>query len=236
MKKLIYLADDEKNIRDIVSMFLKSDGYDVQAYPTGDELLLAFKDKPADLVILDIMMPGTDGKTICNQIRSFSSVPIIMLTAKDTDFDFIEGITLGSDDYITKPFRPTILNMRVKALLRRVELNNQQETMDELVCGDLKLSEKEHQILCHQEVINFTPIEYAVLKLLMEHFKEAVSRKILLDKVWGTTEGIETRVTDEAMRKIRKKLRQHQSNLEIVNIWGFGYKLIPQEQNHEKNE
>ena len=100
----IYIADDEKNIRDLIKSFLESDGYRVWAFETGDALMEAFQAAPADLVILDIMMPGTDGLTICQQLRAKTDVPIIMLTAKDSEYDYVQGITIGSDDYLTKPF------------------------------------------------------------------------------------------------------------------------------------
>lgn len=119
----IYVADDEKNIRELLKNFLQSDGYEVSAYDTGDLLLAAFERKPADLVILDIMMPGRDGIECVKELRKYSSVPIILLTAKDGELDYVNGITLGSDDYLTKPFRPTVLLMRVKALLRRAEMS-----------------------------------------------------------------------------------------------------------------
>ena len=113
----IYIAEDDKKIRELIHRFLESDGYAVISFENGDELLTAFRKNPADLVILDIMMPGTDGLEICSRLREFTDVPIILLTAKDSELDYVSGITQGSDDYLTKPFRPTILLMRVKALL-----------------------------------------------------------------------------------------------------------------------
>ena len=116
----IYLADDEKSIRELLHSFLASDGYTVRSFESGDALLEAFRQEPAELVILDIMMPGTDGLTVCRELRTLSDIPIILLTAKDSELDYVMGISQGSDDYLTKPFRPTILLMKVKALLRRV--------------------------------------------------------------------------------------------------------------------
>lgn len=125
----IYIADDEKNIRDLITKFLESDGYSVTAFETGDELMEEFLKKPCELVILDIMMPGTDGLTICRQLRTITDVPIIMLTAKDSEYDYVRGITLGGDDYLTKPFRLTTLLMRVKSLLRRMDMNTKKVTV-----------------------------------------------------------------------------------------------------------
>lgn len=225
MSKLIYIADDEENILNLVKMFLESEGYNVKTFFTGDELFEEFIIKKPDLIILDIMMPGTDGLTICNKIRNISDIPIILLTAKDSDYDYIEGITLGSDDYLTKPFRPTILNMRVKSLLRRVEMSNKMKRDEDIICGNLVLSEKKRAIYCENNEIKLTQTEYLCLGYLMKHFKEAISREDMLEEVWGYNESVETRVTDETIRRIRKKLSNNDCNVVINNKWGYGYIL-----------
>lgn len=143
----IYYADDEKEIRDIVSAFLQNDGYEVSAFETGDLLLEAFRKESCDLVILDIMMPGTDGIGILTALRSISKVPVILLTAKDTDSDYYNGLSLGNDDYITKPFKPMILSAKIKALLRRVQFENERSSdrqSEDIVCGNLHYSGKKH--------------------------------------------------------------------------------------------
>jgi len=121
----IYIADDETNIREAIQTFLENEGYGVTAFATGDDLLTRFTADPADLVILDVMMPGSNGFTILKAIRAVSTVPIIMLTARDTDLDYATGLSLGSDDYITKPFSPMALVMRVKAVFRRIDYDKQ---------------------------------------------------------------------------------------------------------------
>lgn len=229
MSKLIYIADDEKDILNLVQMFLESEGYVVEKFDTGDDLYDKFIEKPCDLIVLDIMMPGTDGLTICNKIRKLSTVPIILLTAKDTDSDYIAGITLGSDDYLTKPFRPTMLIMRIKSLLRRVEMSNDIEKNEEnkdLKCGDLTYSIKKHAILKGDKEIKFTSMELACMSYLMEYFEEVVSRESLLENVWGYDKAVETRVTDETIRRIRKKIASAKSNVSIKNKWGYGYVLV----------
>ena len=144
----IYLADDEKSIRELLHSFLASDGYTVRSFESGDALLEAFRQEPAELVILDIMMPGTDGLTVCRELRSVSDIPIILLTAKDSELDYVMGISQGSDDYLTKPFRPTILLMKVRALLRRVEMDRGKTAaaVDELRYGDLRYSATENAV------------------------------------------------------------------------------------------
>lgn len=119
----IYLADDEKSIRELLHSFLASDGYTVRSFENGDALLEAFRQEPAELVILDIMMPGTDGLTVCRELRSVSDIPIILLTAKDSELDYVMGISQGSDDYLTKPFRPTIEVMLLSVLLFQDRFN-----------------------------------------------------------------------------------------------------------------
>lgn len=227
VKKRIYAADDDENILQLIKTFLVNDGYDVSVFTTGDGLFEAFEENPCDLVILDIMMPGTDGLMICNKLRSKSKVPIILLTAKDTDADHIAGIYLGSDDYLTKPFRPTRLNMRVKALLRRVEMEREESRLTKNIeYGDLKLVPNERTVYCNGKDLGLTSTEYLFFAYLFEHSDMAVSRDDLLEKVWGYSTEVETRVTDETTRRIRKKLKALNSNIEIKTIWGFGYRLV----------
>jgi DNA-binding response OmpR family regulator len=125
MAKMIYIADDETNIREAIKKFLESEGYAVTAFENGDLLLAAVNETPADLIILDVMMPGTNGFVICKELRKLSHVPIIMLTARDSDLDYMTGLDLGSDDYFTKPFSPMDLVLRVRAIFRRMEYDRQ---------------------------------------------------------------------------------------------------------------
>lgn len=224
----IYIADDEKNIRDLIKSFLESDGYRVSEFATGDELMAAFREEPADLVILDIMMPGTDGLSICQTLRKETDVPIIMLTARDSEFDYVQGITLGSDDYLTKPFRPTVLLMRVRALLRRSEMGSKKSADPsgaDCRVGNLIYSAEANAILCGSSEIPFTKIELKLLSYMMQKPEKAYSREELLEKIWGFETEVETRVTDETLRRIRRKLSLAQSSVSIQTVWGFGYRL-----------
>ena len=223
----IYLADDEKSIRELLHSFLASDGYTVRSFESGDALLKAFRQEPAELVILDIMMPGTDGLTVCRELRTLSDIPIILLTAKDSELDYVMGISQGSDDYLTKPFRPTILLMKVKALLRRVEMDRGKTTAaeDELRYGDLRCSATENAVFCGDTIVALTQTELRLLSYMMKQPEKAYSREELLNAVWGFASEVETRVTDETLRRIRKKLLQAGSTVSVSTIWGFGYKL-----------
>ena len=226
MEHSIYLADDEKSIRELLHSFLASDGYTVRSFESGDALLEAFRQEPAELVILDIMMPGTDGLTVCRELRTVSDIPIILLTAKDSELDYVMGISQGSDDYLTKPFRPTILLMKVKALLRRVEMDRGKTAAeDELHYGDIRYSATENAIFYGAAPMSLTQTELRLLSYMMKQPEKAYSREELLSAVWGFDSEVETRVTDETLRRIRKKLLQAGSTVSVSTIWGFGYKL-----------
>ncbi|WP_353096045.1 response regulator transcription factor [Tissierella praeacuta] len=226
----IYFADDEKEIRDVVTSFLKNEGYEVKTFQDGDKLFAKFIEKPCDLVLLDIMMPGTDGIGILTEIRKVSKVPIILLTAKDTDSDYYSGLSLGSDDYITKPFKPIILLAKINALLRRVRFEKEIQTGaiktdKELRCGNLYYSELRHEVKVNDEIVNLTPTELKFLVYLMEHYDEAVGKGKILDVIWDMNYEVETRVADETNRRLRKKLTRAGADVYVETIWGYGFKL-----------
>lgn len=174
--KLIYAADDEKNIRELLKSFLENEGYSVEVFETGDLLFEKFLKIPADLVILDIMMPGNDDFAICGKIRQLSNVPIIMLTARDSDTDYVSGLALGSDDYFTKPFRPLKLVMRVKAIFRRIDMEQQTLKNDKISLGNLTLLPNQRAALVLEEEIPLTLIEFEFLDFLFQNHHRAVSR------------------------------------------------------------
>jgi len=224
MSKLIYIADDEDNIRNLVKTFLINDGYDVKDFPNGDLLLEEFDKKEADLIILDVMMPGSDGFEICTKLRQKSIVPIIMLTARDSDIDYITGLTLGSDDYFTKPFSPMSLVMRVKAIFRRIDFeNNQKNDTCELRFGDITINQNNKIVTYNGNNIDLTPNEYNLLAYLFENKERAVSRDELLNKVWGYNSEVETRAADDTVKRLRKKISC--TNVLIETVWGFGFRL-----------
>ena len=226
-QKCIYIADDDDNIRQVVKTFLTSDGYQVEDFPMGDLLLERFIQAPCDLVILDVMMPGSDGFTICTQLRRISTVPIIMLTARDAENDFAMGLGLGSDDYITKPFSAMALLMRVRAIFRRIDFESQKHAADvpaAVTAGRLVLDEDRRQILSNSQALALSPTEYEVLKYLMQHKDQAVSREELLNAVWGFETAVETRATDDTVRRLRQKLEG--CGVNITAVWGFGFRLV----------
>ena len=225
-RKRIYVADDDDNIRQVVRTFLASDGYEVEDYPTGDLLLERFRQEPCDLAILDVMMPGSDGFSVCTELRKLSTVPIIMLTARDSENDFAMGLGLGSDDYITKPFSAMALLMRVRAMFRRVEFESQKHAPAEVQkvrVGQLELDEDRRHILGVGKPLALTPTEYEVLKYMMQRAGQAVSREELLNSVWGFESLVETRATDDTVRRLRQKLGGCDVN--ITAVWGYGFRL-----------
>lgn len=227
MQKLIYIADDEKNIRTLIKSFLEKEDYIVEAFENGDLLYEKFLEKECDLIILDIVMPGSSGLVICSKLREISNVPIIMLTARDTELDYISGITLGSDDYFTKPVSLVILTMRVKAMLRRVEMGYQSQKIEKefIEYKDITMFPKKLSATCNNEELNLTLTEFSLLLYLFENQNKAVSREELLNKVWGYDNIVETRATDDTVKRLRRKLANYKSKVYIETVWGYGFKL-----------
>ncbi|HYF82941.1 MAG TPA: response regulator transcription factor [Clostridia bacterium] len=226
-KKLIYIADDEVNICNIIKSFLINEGYDVETYSNGQSILEAFNAKPADMLVIDIMMPGMDGYSLCAQVRQKSSVPIIIVSAKDTETDKIAGLTLGSDDYLTKPFSPMELIARIKSIFRRVELDKAHEGNSEVVkTADITINCNIKRAEFNGRDIGLTGMEFSLLYYLSINKNRAISRTELLDKVWGFENEVETRATDDMIKRIRKKLSDAGSVLKIETVWGFGFRLL----------
>lgn len=223
MPKLIYVADDDKNIRDLIARFLRNDGFEAEVFEDGDSLLRAFSEKPADLLILDIMMPGTDGLSVCAALREQSGVPIIIVSARDSELDRIQGIATGSDDYMVKPFSPLELVARVRAIFRRMNLNRTDAEESELSYGDIRVSLPERQAYLSGKKLDLTPTEFGLAVYLMKNSERAVSREELLRSVWRFETEVDTRVTDDAVKRLRKKLRD--STVRIMPVWGYGFKL-----------
>lgn len=225
MGQLIYVADDEKNIRELIRQFLIDAGYEVEIFETGDQLILRFLEQEADVIILDVMMPGNDGFQITQKLRQRSAVPIILLTAKDTDSDYLTGFSMGADDYFTKPFSPLKLTLRVKAILDRQSQLETEKSVSSLSYQGLTLSENQREAFYQGTLIKLTNTEYELLKLLMGNQEKAVSRDQLLEEVWGYEADVETRVTDDTIKRLRKKLREVESAVQIETVWGYGFKL-----------
>ncbi len=234
-QRTIYIADDEQNIREAIKTFLESDGYSVRAFETGDALFDAFEGCSSDLVILDVMMPGSSGFDICAKLRKISTVPIIMLTARDSDLDYATGMGLGSDDYFTKPFSAMNLLMRVKSIFRRIDFERNRQPSREgaeksglqsellLKYGDIVMDIGKMSASVAGDEVSLTPYEFQILKYMIKKGEQAVSRDELLNEVWGYDSEVETRATDDTVRRLRKKLGN--SNVSVEAVWGFGFRL-----------
>lgn len=229
MNKTIYLAEDETTIRVAITAFLEKEGYIVQAFENGDLLFDAFNVEASDLVILDVMMPGSSGLVICTKIRAASNVPIIILTARGSDEDYTTGISLGADDYLTKPFSPVKLVMRVKALFRRLEMETPSTTAaisNEHTYADLTVNADTMKVICSGKELKLTNTELKFLLHLIKNQHKAISRDELLLEIWEHEYAVETRVTDDTVKRLRKKLTAANSQTLIETVWGFGFRIM----------
>ncbi len=227
--RLIYVVDDEQNIRDLIKSYLQKEGYDVETFPDGKAAYDNFKSRPADMLIIDIMMPVMDGYTLCREVRKLGDVPIIMVSAKDDEIDRVVGLELGSDDYISKPFSPRELIARVKNIFRRVnheiQDNYNQDKRNELKFCDLLILPDERRVLVRGEDIDLTTKEYDFLLFLIRGKNKVFTREQLITNIWGYDYIGDNRAIDDLVKRVRKKLAQMGSKLEITTVWGYGYKV-----------
>lgn len=225
MPKRIYVADDELHIRNLIQTFLVNEGYEVETFEDGDCLLAAFYRACPDLIILDIMMPGIDGLTLCTRIRSESRVPIIIVSAKDAPLDRVTGITLGSDDYLVKPFLPLELVARVKALFRRSQYCQPERELP-VDCGNLCLDSRSRSITVGGKPCSVTPTEFSFLLYLLEHKGQAIAKRTLLTEIWKLPDyNLDTRVADDLVKRLRRKLKEAGCSASIETVWGYGFRL-----------
>lgn len=231
MPQTIFVADDEKNIRDLIAAFLSQEGFEVKTFENGDALLSACNAALPDLVILDIMMPGTDGLSICSMLRKANTdLPIIIVSAKDSPYDRVTGLTLGSDDYLIKPFLPLELVARVRALLRRAQKAAPSgEAAQELTYGALCLFPERREALLNNSPLTLTPTEFDFLAYLVQHQDRAVGRDELLQALWQVDWQADTRATDDLVKRLRRKLRERQSPVRVETVWGFGFRISMEE-------
>ena len=221
----ILIVDDEDQIREILSLFFREEGFSVIEAADGNTALHMVETMHPNIIILDIMMPHPDGIEVCRQIRQFSPVPIIMLTARTEDDDRIMGLELGADDYVTKPFSPREVVARVKAVLRRVP-DNDFIKADILRFENLEINITEYTITTFGKTVPLTAKEMELLWCLASHPGRTLSREILLEKVWGYTYCGETRTVDSHIKRLRKKLGTKETTpWDIQTAWGIGYRF-----------
>ena len=228
MKKIL-VVDDEKPISDIISFNLVNEGYAIEKASDGEQALEVFEKSQPDLVILDLMLPKMDGLEVCREIRKQSAVPVIMLTAKDSEIDKVLGLELGADDYVTKPFSNRELIARVKANLRRnlvKEPEPQEVNKNEIVVGDLVIHQDAYIISKHGEEIELTHREFELLHYLARHIGQVMTREHLLETVWDYDYFGDVRTVDVTIRRLREKIEDIPSHpTYIVTRRGVGYLL-----------
>ena len=237
MKNRILVVDDEKEIADLVEIYLVSEKFDVIKCYDGDTAIDAIEHEKIDLAILDIMLPDIDGFTLCKKIREHHTYPIIMLTAKDAETDKITGLTLGADEYITKPFRPLEMIARVKSQLRRYQKYNPAHSdtgetssaasEDNLVCGSLTMNIKAHTCFLGETPLVLTPTEFSILRILLENTGNVVSSEDLFHKIWQDEYYSKSNNTITVhIRHLREKLGDSMDKPRFIKtIWGIGYKI-----------
>jgi two-component system response regulator VanR len=231
MNDKILVVDDEHDIADLIEVYLQNENYVVYKFYSAKDALACIETKDLDLAILDIMMPEVTGFSLCQKIRAQYTFPVIMLTAKDEEIDKITGLTLGADDYITKPFRPLELLARVKAQLRRYKKYN--STKEETNTGSilsysgLELNTKTHECLLNEKAISLTPTEFSILRILLERKGTVVSAEELFHEIWKDEYYSKSNNTITVhIRHLREKIGDTSDEPKYIKtIWGVGYKI-----------
>ena len=222
-KTKILLVDDAPNIRQLVSLYLTREGFDVQEAQRGDEALKHFKAAAPNLILLDIMLPGMDGWQVCREVRKVSNIPIIMLTAKDETFDKVLGLELGADDYIAKPFEPKELVARIKAVIRRYQ--SAEAPDKELVFPGLSINKSHYTVSYMGRPVEMPPKELELLYFLASHPGAVFTREQLLEQVWGYDFFGDSRTVDVHVKRLREKLDGTELGWNLKTVWGVGYKF-----------
>ena len=230
MSELILVVEDDKNISDLLEIYLKNEGYDVIATCSTEEAMESYVKKKFDLAIIDVMLPGKDGFYLCRELRKHHNFPIIMLTAKSDESSKITGLTMGADDYITKPFLPLEVMARVKAQIRRYKkYNHQDEKAEETVLtyAGIELNVKSRECFVNKELVPLTPSEFAILRILLEKQGDVIESEKLLQLVWNNEYYAKNNNTITVhIRHLREKLGDKtQKPKYIKTVWGVGYKI-----------
>ncbi len=226
--KKILLVEDDRQLSDLVTDFLTSEGYHVRQEFRGDTVAKRVELFSPDIIILDIMLPGKDGFAVCRDLRPSFSGPILMLTAKGTDFDQVLGLEIGADDYVIKPVEPRVLLARVTALLRRGQLPNQSQEVGEVNCGDLHINRASRKVTLQNENVDLTSQEFDLLWLLASKSGEVQNRDYIYKAVVGREYDGLDRSVDVRISRLRKKLFDDtETPFRIKTIWGQGYLFVP---------
>ncbi|MCY9693378.1 response regulator transcription factor [Paenibacillus alginolyticus] len=224
--KNILIVEDEKKIRDVVSSYLEKEGYNPIEAENGSKAIEILSNSPIDLVILDLMLPDTSGEEICKRIRRGSAIPIIMLTAKASEDDRIQGLSLGADDYVVKPFSPRELVARVKAIIRRTSEDTLLADRIEFDNGYLVIDTLQHEVYVKDKIVSLTPNEYKMLLVLARHPERPFKREELIEKALGFDYEGEERTIDQHIKNLRQKIEPDPKQPQfIVTVFGVGYRF-----------
>ena len=229
-KKKILIVDDDENIASLLSLYLTKEFFECKIANDGETALTLNQSFQPDLILLDIMLPGIDGYSVCRELRKDYMTPVIMLSAKTETFDKVLGLELGADDYISKPFDNKEMVARVKAVLRRYENGSQPSaraeapSADEATCGDLVVNRANYTVTQGGRLIDMPPKELELLHFLVSHPNKVFSREELLDRIWGYEQTSETRTVDVHIKRLREKLTDREG-YSIATIWGIGYRF-----------
>jgi two-component system response regulator RegX3 len=222
----ILLVEDEESFSEAISFLLKKEGFLVSIATTGPGALEEFERNGADLILLDLMLPGLSGTEVCRQIRAKSQVPIIMLTAKDTEIDKVVGLELGADDYVTKPYSSRELIARIRAVMRRGEIQDEGDNSGILTVGPVRLDIDRHDISVNGLKISLPLKEFELLEFLMRNSGRVLTRIQLIDRVWGSDYVGDTKTLDVHIKRLRAKIEEDPANpVFIQTVRGLGYKM-----------
>ena len=229
VKQKVLIVDDDANIADLISLYFMKECYDTMIVYDGEEALKAFTSYQPNIVILDLMLPGIDGYQVCREIRSKSNIPVIMLSAKGEVFDKVLGLELGADDYMIKPFDTKELVARVKAILRRYQIEESTSfakigKQDLVEFPDLSVNLTNYSVIYMGHSIEMPPKELELLYFLTASPNQVFTREQLLDHIWGYEYIGDTRTVDVHIKRIREKIKDHQY-WAITTVWGIGYKF-----------
>lgn len=223
MPKTVLVVDDEEAIVEILEMNLLREGYQVLTASDGQRAIEHVRSGSPDLILLDVGLPDTDGFQVCNQLRGFTQVPVIMVTARGEDVDKILGLETGADDYVVKPFNPKELMARIKAILRRA-VAPAEPSGTTLTSGDVEIDLLKRRVTVADEVVELTPREYDLMTFLVSHSGRVLSRDEILREVWGS-EHLDGRSVDVHIRYLREKLGKGGAAHYIQTVWGKGYRF-----------
>jgi two-component system response regulator RegX3 len=222
----ILVVEDEETLAEAISFLLSKEGFDVAVAASGPEAIDSFDKSGADLILLDLMLPGLSGTEVCRQIRTKSSVPIIMLTAKDSEIDKVVGLELGADDYVTKPYSSRELIARIRAVLRRGEIQDAGTDETTLEVGPVRMDTDRHIITVNGEVVAIPLKEFELLEYLMRNAGRVLTRIQLIDRVWGSDYVGDTKTLDVHIKRLRAKIEKDPANPEFIQtVRGMGYKM-----------